>query len=488
MHICVVGTGAAGWMTAHYLNKLNGINKITLVGSDEIPHIGVGESTTRAFPDYLKHSFGFDANNFNRDFLKFLVDIDAAYKYGVSYRGWSQKEFLHVFNYITSDSLKNYMLLGNKPSEDNVNLYTNINATTAYQNKITKTYKNLDEDLIENWQSSTHTYHFDANKFINTFKKLAEGCEKINHIIGTAVDLIYENDIAKTLILKDGRMIDADYFVSCIGQTAFNQKVFREEYESYSDVLLTNKAVVTPLEYTDKPKEFHPYTVAKTMKCGWRWITPTWSRIGTGYVFSDNHISVDEATQEFKNDIGRQDIEPFVVDFYPRRAKNSFKKNTCTIGMAAGFLEPLDAPGLALTSISLSHLKNILEGVESLEMANKNIKLSFDSWAAFILLQYRTSFRNDTEFWKDHKNIKFPLLEDRLEQIFEEKLISWDIETYPDKIYWQTFMFYNTIAGKDIKWNVSSGELPKKIDVNQPIATFDHFEYMSGIHKRFSST
>ena len=85
------------------------------------------------------------------------------------------------------------------------------------------------------------------------------------------------------------------------------------------------------------------------MKNGWRWITPTQSRIGTGYVFSDNHISIDEATNEFLEDIGDKTIKPFLVDFNPKCNKRPFKFNSCTIGMSSGFLEPLDATGLQIS-------------------------------------------------------------------------------------------------------------------------------------------
>jgi hypothetical protein len=106
------------------------------------------------------------------------------------------------------------------------------------------------------------------------------------------------------------------------------------------------------------------------MKNGWRWITPTQSRIGTGYVFSDNHISVDEATNEFLDDIGDKTIKPFLVDFNPKYIKNPFKTNSCTIGMSNGFLEPLDAPGLALTNGNIINLIDVLDKINQIKNYN----------------------------------------------------------------------------------------------------------------------
>jgi tryptophan 7-halogenase len=472
MHICIVGTGASGWLAVHHISKNEKVTKITIVGSDKIPPIGVGESTTINFTQFIKDVFDFNYNTPSEEYYKFLVDTDAAIKNGVYYKGWAEKDFMHIFPNNTCNPDSIYFLLGNKPNHDNVNDYTVPMASATLNNKIQ--YFNTPQNAI----------HFDANKFILTMQRLAESNKKINHIIGTAIDLLYDGEIAKTLILDNGVQIEADYFVSCIGQTAFNQKVFREEYESLSDVLLTNKAVVYPLEYTDKPKEFHPHTVAKTMTAGWRWITPTWSRIGTGYVFSDNHISVDEAVQELKNDIGRQDIEPFVVDFYPRKAKNPYKKNTCTIGMAAGFLEPLDAPGLAITISSIYSLNGIINNKKTSEECNKISEKVFKKWASFILCQYKTSKRDDTSFWKDHRNIKYTPLDDLLNNIFNNTKNFDELIEYATSNSHEIFMYLNTIAGKDIQWPTGTDELPKKVDATS-IKTIDHYKFIEGLHQLY---
>jgi len=479
MHICIVGTGASGWLTAHYISKNEKVNKVSIIGSDKISPIGVGESTTINFMGFIKNAFGFEFNSPTREYYKFLVDIDAAIKTGVYYQKWSNKNFLHAF-YPSISYVDNYFMLGNKPTKDFVDEYTVPSAAYSFDNKIQYFTQPIND--FSATSPLLHAIHFDAAKFISTMERLAVPNKKINHIIGTAVDLLYNNDIATTLVLDNGQSIEADYFVSCIGQTAFNQKIFREEYESLSDILLTNKAVVYPLEYTDKPKEFHPHTIAKTMKAGWRWITPTWSRIGTGYVFSDNHISVDEAVQEFKNDIGRQDIEPFIVDFYPRKAKNPFKKNTCTIGMAGGFLEPLDAPGLTMTCSSIYSLDAIINNKKTIDECNISSNISFTKWISFILCQYKTSNRNDTSFWKDHRNIEYAPLDELLDIILNNKMPLEELKQYAKNNGHELNMFFNTIAGKDIQWPTGTNKSPQKVDVNS-IKTIDHYKFIEGLHQ-----
>ena len=234
---------------------------------------------------------------------------------------------------------------------------------------------------------------------------------------------------------------------------------------NYNDVLLTNKAVACPLEYTDNKSQFHPYTVAKSMKNGWRWITPTQSRIGTGYVFSDKHISIDEATNELLKDIGDRKpiIDPFVVDFTPRRVKELFKGNVCTLGMAAGFLEPLDAPGLALTLKYLGYIEEVVNNFvnwnvhETKMYLNKEAVIDYEFFCSFILHQYKTCNRTDSSFWIDQKNVEFEPYNNILTQVFDPPISQSGHVMYPGFVR-EPWMFYNSTAGKDIRWKVKIDE------------------------------
>jgi len=466
MHVCIIGTGAAGWMTAFSLKNLNEISKITIIGSPSIPTIGVGESTTNQFYDFVNDLFPDD----DRAFYKFLVDIDAAVKYGVFYKNWSHKDFLHAFVGSHFNNLNGY-ILGNLPESCNENHYM----MPMYDEIINENAFNLAQGI------QNYTFQFDANKFIAAMEKLADKEEKIYHIKDTVIDSEFENDelSIKSLYLEENGTITADYYVSCIGQTAFNQKIMNDEYDDYSDILLTDKALFYPLPYTDKRKEFHPYTTAKTMKYGWRWITPTWSRIGTGYAFSSKYISVDQAIDEFTDDIGDKTIEPFTTDFFPRRIKKVFKENYCSIGMAAGFLEPLDAPGLAMTNSSIGILKDVIHQKINIKNANLVARNKFDGWTSFILHQYKTSERNDTQFWVDQKNVSFY----RYDEIMDElKDPSTRAKQY------EKAMFYHTSAGKGHRWETLIKEPPpqkKSLDKNREevIEYMDnHFDFFNRIH------
>lgn len=461
MHVCIFGTGASGWMVAHSLKNLKEVTKITIIGSDKIPAIGVGESTTSSFMNWVEGNLNFT----QKEYYDFIVNINASVKYGVSYEGWSPKIYLHGFNWLTDEELVgNQYLLANKPNKDNVNIYNSYVASFGYQNKI-----------VLDWERHPLSWQFEANSLIETLQNLAKKEIKINHKIETLKNIHYKNSSNEEIekaILEDGTEIIADYYVNSIGSTSFNQNIFKEQYEWYNEILLTNKAIFTPIEYKNKEKEIHPYTVAKTMKHGWRWITPTWNRIGTGYVFSDKHCSIEEAKKELAEDIG-EDLNFRVVDFTPRKVKKAFKENYCSIGMASGFLEPLDAPGLSITIDSIEKLKNLItsktkeEYKETLNIYNKSWNFVFNFWASFILLQYKTSHRNDTQFWKDHKNVNFSFLQRLLQEL-----------PNPKRSFWERTMFFNTIAGKDINWKIPTDKLPEKLDISNT-KTIDHLELLN---------
>lgn len=468
MHICIIGTGASGWIACTILKKLEFVKKITIIGSSKIPSIGVGESTT------LNFSISFLPEV---DLSRFVCESDAAVKYGVYYENWSRRNYIHYFKSQTdflrtnnTESTWGEMLANKDPNTHIHDLIGNKLWNFIQKNEVSL-------DLTEH----IHSWHFDAGKFINFLKKINLEDDKVNFVDDTIIDCKFLlGDTIHYIVGESNKKYKADYFVNCCGDTNLNERVFKEEYISLSPYLLTNKALVYPLKYKDKPSQFHPYTVAKTMNNGWRWITPTQSRIGTGYVFSDNHISVDEATHEFIQDIGDEKVEPFLVDFNPKFNKNSFKSNSCTIGMSSGFLEPLDAPGLTMTIQGISSLKQLLENKSNITTYFSNLKdvndemhIRYKWWCAFILHQYKTCFRNDTKFWIDHKNIKCNFYQDIIDLMYYVPRNAFERYSF--------MMFYLTTAGKDIQWKTKVKNKPfpvEQLDTN----TIHHLDYISSFY------
>ena len=465
MNICIIGTGASGWIACTTLKKLDFIKKITIIGSSKIPTIGVGEGTTIDFVSSVL------SNVELRDFVR---ESDASAKYGVVYKNWSKRDFLHYFTDRIEEKWENIFGLGNKDPDT----YIHDLRRKKLWELIQRNEVSLDPDIHR------HSWHFDAGKFITFLKKINLQDDKVSCIDDTIIDCKFLDDKIEYIVGERNKKYIADYFVNCCGDNDLNEKVFMEEYISLSSCLLTNKALFYPLQFTNKREQFHPYTAAKTMNCGWRWITPTQSRIGTGYVFSDNHISVDEATNELLTDIGDMTLQPRLVNFKPRYNKKPFKTNSCTIGMSSGFLEPLDAPGLSLTNDAIRFLIEILkvksknkDYSQTLKKSNNNFIFCQKQWCFFILQQYKTCWRNDTQFWIDHKNVECDIYNTMHNLLFKtfafNKEFYHNIQGLPIDPPFPII----TTAAKDVRWESSVMEKPFPIE--QPdTETIHHLDYI----------
>lgn len=468
MEICIIGNGVAGLFACNFLASNDWVKKITLIGSPNIPSIGVGESTTLSMNALIEKS--------NINLIDFIRETDASVKYGVYYKDWSKRDYIHYFKSpipwyregIDPDAYSK--ILANKDPETHIH-------DLIGQNLFNHIRKN---NVLLNTEEYWLSWHFEASKGIEFLMKNALKNQKVNFVSGNVIDCVFEDDYIKSVVLDDNRNILSDYYINTSGKWDFNTKIFKEEYESLSDVLLTNKAIFTPIEYTNKKDQFHPYTVAKTMKHGWRWITPTYSRIGTGYVFSDSYIGEDEAVDEFLKDIGDKSITPHIVDFSPRYNKKTFRKNSCSIGMANGFLEPLDAPGISIMSSILHEFefvvrifseKNFNAYEQKLEILNKYMESTFKWWCSFILCQYKTCHREDTEFWNDHKQIKF--------EYYENLIKNLDNSHSTIK---ESMMFSQSFAAKDIIWKTTLTQKPFKISEVE-CETINHLDWINNIRE-----
>jgi len=299
-------------------------------------------------------------------------------------------------------------------------------------------------------------------------------------------------EVISKLILESGEELTADFYINSTGASTINERVFKEKYISLSDRLITNRALFYPLKYTNKREQFHPYTVAKTMNCGWRWITPTYSRIGTGYVYSTDYITDEEAIKEFVNDIGDPSIVPNVVDFIPRYSNYTLKPNSITIGMANGFQEPLDAPGLSVTSMNILNLmdffddypnrKHILTDIHNpthewnriIKRHNRKISTFYEFWSTFIFAQYKNCHRRDTEFWIDYTNMKSDHYDEVYDNLHSKEF--WDYYGLPP------YIFQQTLSGRNVQWKTYTNEMPFFLREREA-KTMHHLDFIEGVRK-----
>ena len=421
--IVIVGGGSAGWMTAATLIKNFPEKEITVIESPDVATVGVGESTLGQINEWL-HTLDIK----DEDWMK---ECDASYKLSIKFTNFYKKDsgsFHYPFglpqwrqDYAPQGLQEWYhkkVLYPETPVTDFADTFWPIMALVN-QNKITENKNNE----LDGFRFDIDTaYHFDATKFGLWLKNnycLTKGVE----LISNTVKKININDKGiESLILDNDNCITADLFVDCTGFKSLLLNELEVEFESYSHILPNDSAWATRLPYTDKEIELEPFTNCTAIENGWVWNIPLWSRIGTGYVYSSQYISDQDALQQFKNylktdreiKVAQELIEKLEFKNIKMKIgihKELYYKNVCAIGLSAGFIEPLESNGLYTVHEFLHNLVLTLDrGIVNQfdkDAFNEKCRGDYKAFAEFVALHYALSNRDDTEYWKDIQNRKF---------------------------------------------------------------------------------
>ena len=397
MKIVIVGGGTAGWLTALYAKKLFKNDHITLIESQDIPIIGVGEATTPHLIDFLEE--------LHIDFVDVIKNTDGTIKNGISFEDWNGdgKKYLHGFSvrneanpFVLDNSKSNFYdvylryLIQNKLSFLK-NTYTPL---ISYENKI-------------NLKNQSFALHFDASKLSNYLSKLSIN-RGIEHIIDEYECCEQdENGFIKKIKTKN-HLLDVDFVFDCSGfQKLFIGNLFKDRWIDYQNHLPMKKAVLFPTKITSSK----PYTTARAMKYGWVFEIPLQNRTGRGYIFDSDYISIDQACEELKTVY--DEVEPLrTIDFSAGRFTNSWIKNCIGLGLSTNFVEPLESTSIFVTIGQLKLLKKFKENIcnqdeSEIKKFNNIIGNNNDAILKFIYLHYLTK-RNDSNFWLEFKDKNIP--------------------------------------------------------------------------------
>lgn len=415
--IVIVGGGSAGWMTAATIVATHPDKEIHVIESPDIPRIGVGESTLQLLRAWM-HLLGISDKDF-------MPSCDATYKLSVKFTKFSKETddvgFHYPFgspNFIrdTYSGLNDWRLkkalYPNTPPQDFARSY--------YPHMALIEGGKLDMNLDGKYGSfdikQDTAFHVDAVKFGNWLRD--EYCipRGVKHISATVTSVdVGEDGIEKIYLDDAGRFITSDVYIDCTGfKSLLLGESLGEEFVSFADQLPNNRAWAARVPYSDKETEMKPYTDCVALSNGWVWNTPTWTRIGMGYVYSDKYVTKEDALQEFKdhlkslgkdvNDLEFRDL-PFKVGIH----KRTWVKNCIAIGLSAGFMEPLEGNGLltihefALRMVRLLGREHITQ--YDRDIYNDGVFRYFSEFADFVSAHYVFSQRRDTQYWKDTANI-----------------------------------------------------------------------------------
>jgi tryptophan halogenase len=414
--ITIVGGGSAGWMTAAALVKAFPNKNITVIESPNIPIVGVGESTLGQFKDFV-HFLEIDE-------LDFMEYTDASYKLSIKFTDFYEKDaggFHYPFSTPvledTVDGIHDWFykkaMHPDTPVQDFVRCYY-PNAPLIENNKFSL---NKNKEFQEFDPKHHSAYHFDATKFGAWLREKYCKPRGVNHIQNEVKFVQTGAKGIDYLLMQDDTELTADLFIDCTGfKSLLLGHALSEPFDSYADMLPNNRAWATRIPYVDQEKETEPYTNCTALGNGWVWNIPLWTRIGTGYVYSDKFVTPEEAKEEFKQHLmsdkmtvprTREQVDALEFKDVPMRVgihKRTWVKNVVAIGLSAGFIEPLESNGLFSVHEFLFKLLKTLQRPAitqwDIDVYNSGVLQIFRNFAEFVALHYALSIRNDTPYWQ----------------------------------------------------------------------------------------
>ena len=418
--VVIVGGGTAGWMTAAALSRFldNGYTRITLIESDEIGTVGVGEATIPTIASFNR-MLEIDEDDFIRR-------TKGTFKLGIEFVDWNRigQRYFHPFgNYgVTLNGVDFHQIHARFGKEaGGAPLYAySLPSIAAQHGRFSRT-ANPQSPL----GTLDYAYHFDAGLYARYLRTYAEerGVVRIEGKIGT-VGQNAETGYVETVTLADGRQLSGDLFIDCSGfRGLLIEDTLKAGYEDWSAWLPCDRAVAVPSTNGGDPQ---PFTRATARPAGWQWRIPLQHRTGNGHVYASKFIEKDDATALLlANLAGEQLAEPRHLSFQAGRRKRAWDKNVVAIGLSSGFLEPLESTSIHLIQTGIAKLLALFPDTRFAEIErdeyNRLVKAAYDSVRDFIILHYHATCRDDSPFWDHVRTMAVPDSLSRKLELFRAK-------------------------------------------------------------------
>lgn len=430
--VVIVGGGTAGWMAAAALSKsLAGMGvELRLIESARIEPIGVGEATIPPIMDFI-HQLGIEEDDLVRE-------IKATYKLGIGYRDWTRDGhfYFHPFGPtgpgIGSIPFQAYwlkMLLEGKAGR--LEEYS-IQSAAALRGRFARPVHAPNTPL----NKITYALHFDAGRFARYLRGHAEA-RGVRRTEGHVrhVSLRGSDGFVDSVLLDTGESVSADFFIDCSGfRGLLIEEALHTGYQDWGRWLPCDRAVLVHTERSSPP---NPYTLVTARDAGWQWQIPLQHRDGNGYVYS-GEFSGDDAARELllRTLDGRALSEPVALRFRPGRRKATWQRNVVALGLAAGFLEPLEATSIHLIQRGIAMLLKFFPdrdfAAADIDRYNKTLEFEFSRVRDFLLMHYSQTERGGP-FWQHCRDI--PLTESLRERIelfrSHGRILREDTELFP---------------------------------------------------------
>jgi tryptophan 7-halogenase len=418
--IVIVGGGTAGWMTAATFARMSkGAGySIELVESSEIGIVGVGEATIPPIGDFNR--------SMQIDESKFMRATQASIKLGIEFVDWTRQghSYIHPFGFYGVQMHGIYFhhfwlrhrAQGGTMSPD----VFNMNIVACEQGRFGKP---LPGDHLP-LPPMAYAYHFDAGLYAAYLRDLAEA-DGVKRTEGKIVSVQQhgEDGFIESVTLEGGHVIAGDLFVDCSGfRGLLIEQTLHAGYEDWSEWLPCDRAMAVPCE---RVAATTPYTRSTARAAGWQWRIPLQHRTGNGYVYCSEFISDDEAATKLLSHLdGAALAAPRPLRFVAGRRREVWKKNVVAIGLASGFLEPLESTSIHLIQSMIARFLFMFPGdgfgQATIDKFNTLARLELEEIRDLLVLHYTATEREDTPFWRHCRAIEKPESLKRRWEMYEQ--------------------------------------------------------------------
>lgn len=405
--IVIVGGGTAGWMAAALLGQYrdNGY-RVILVESEDIGTVGVGEATIPQISLY-NSALGIDENSF-------LRATQGTIKLGIEFADWLRPghSYMHAFGAIGRDvgiiPFQHYWTRARAEGTAKPLAAYSLNEAAARAGRMQRGKPRTADSLPD----MPYAFHFDAGLYAKFLRGKAEA-DGVERIEGKVVDvpLHPQTGHVAAVTMDNGQRVEGDIFLDCSGfRGLLIEGALKTGYDDWSKWLPCNRALAVPCELGG---ELTPYTRATARAAGWQWRIPLQHRIGNGYVYASDYISDQEALDTLIANLdGRPLADPRPLRFVTGKRRKFWNRNVIALGLASGFMEPLESTSIHLVQSALSRLLKMLPG-KTLDPAvadefNRQSELEFVSIRDFLVLHYKATERSDSQFWRDRQTMDIP--------------------------------------------------------------------------------
>ena len=398
--VVVAGGGTAGWLAAAALSRqLGAVLDVTLVESEDIGTVGVGEATIP--PMRIFHKL------LHIDEQAFMRATEATFKLGISFEGWLRPEssYIHSFGKIGRETwlcdFHHFWLRGLERGfgADLGEYCLELQAARA------------DRFATSAKSEINFAYHLDAGLYARFLRRFAEahGTRRIEGKI-LSVQRDEDSGAIRSLTMESGTAVEGDLFIDCTGfRGLLIEQTLKTGYEDWCHWLPCDRAVAVQ---TEKLAPAPPYTRSFAHRAGWRWQIPLQHRVGNGMVYCSRHMSDDEAVAQLLGDVdGRTINEPRIIRFRTGRRLAGWRGNCVALGLASGFVEPLESTSIHLIMTGITRLMQLFpfSGITPalVEQYNRQTQAEIEKIRDFIVLHYHATEREEP-FWRECREMRVP--------------------------------------------------------------------------------